>query len=518
MKTAVIYTRFSCSKQREASIEDQLRICRDWCAREGYRIVTEYSDRAISGRTDARPQFQLMMERAGESDIVLVYMMDRFSRDEYDAPIYKKRLRDAGVRVVSATESLPDGPEAVLIEKLYEGLAAVESAHISVRTKRGMQGNALKCLYNGDRVYGYAVDPETKRYVIDAEQAEVVREVFSRRAHGDTVNAIARSLAARGVKTYRGKPCSHTMVKNMLHNVRYKGVYKWGDVEVDGGMPVIIDADLWARAQGAAQKKRREMERWDDFAFTGKAVCGACGHNVVGTSGRGKNNVKYMYYFCGQRCGEVKPVPKDWLENHVAEALRELVSDREVALEIGAIVERYQRSDAAMSDLQRAQAAVREADAALANILKAIEQGIIAPGIQERINELQAEKERAQEFIAKSADYQFSAELFADFLQYASTLTDVDLIDLLVWQVVVRNDEIVVTLNYDTEPGVPQRFTLDGFLQDDMWVKKSPNTPGQEVFGQSLSGSPYGYLYETRSGLSVAIYSGHLAFVLKRAA
>lgn len=77
LKTAVIYARFSCSKQREASIDDQLRVCREWCEREGYTVVREYADRAMSGRTDDRPEFQQMIARAGESDIVLVYMMDQ---------------------------------------------------------------------------------------------------------------------------------------------------------------------------------------------------------------------------------------------------------------------------------------------------------------------------------------------------------------------------------------------------------------------------------------------------------
>lgn len=87
-KRAVIYARFSCNRQREASIEDQLRVCREWCAREGYEVAAEYCDRAVSGRTDDRPEFQRMIANAGESEIVLVYMMDRFSRGEYDAPIY----------------------------------------------------------------------------------------------------------------------------------------------------------------------------------------------------------------------------------------------------------------------------------------------------------------------------------------------------------------------------------------------------------------------------------------------
>ena len=72
MRTAVIYARFSCSKQREASIDDQLRECRAYAARQGWEVVAEYSDYAMSGRTDARPEFQRMIANAGESDYVLV--------------------------------------------------------------------------------------------------------------------------------------------------------------------------------------------------------------------------------------------------------------------------------------------------------------------------------------------------------------------------------------------------------------------------------------------------------------
>ena len=104
-KTAVIYARFSCNK---------LRVCRDWCKREGYAIAAEYCDYAISGRTDDRPEFQRMIANAGESDIVLVYMMDRFSRGEYDAPIYKRELAKKGVKLVSALEAIPDSPEGII--------------------------------------------------------------------------------------------------------------------------------------------------------------------------------------------------------------------------------------------------------------------------------------------------------------------------------------------------------------------------------------------------------------------
>lgn len=153
-KTAVIYARFSCNKQREASIDDQLRICRQWCQRERYAIVAEYCDYAISGRTDDRPEFQRMVANAGESDIVLVYMMDRFSRGEYDAPIYKRELAQHGVKLVSALEQIPDSPEGIIYEKLLEGLAACESKKTADPHEARYGGNALKCKTNGVRVFG----------------------------------------------------------------------------------------------------------------------------------------------------------------------------------------------------------------------------------------------------------------------------------------------------------------------------------------------------------------------------
>lgn len=518
MKTAVIYARFSCTKQREASIEDQLKACSDYCAREGIEVVNIYTDYAFSGTNDNRPNFQRMIENAPESDYIVVYMMERFSRGKYDPAIYKSRLEKVGVRVISALEYIPDTPEGILIEKNLEAYAAYYSLDLARKTKRGMRHNALDCQYNGDRVYGYSVDPETKRYIIDERQAEVVRECFARRAQGESVNAIARSLAARGVKTYRGKPCSHTMVSNMLKNRKYIGIYKWGDVEVEGGMPAIITLEEWNMAHNAPQSKKRKLEEWDDYVFTGKAVCGECGYNIVGRSGRGANGEKYCYYTCRKQCGNVKPVPKQWLENHVAEALRELVSDRELALQIGHIVERYNNNSNLKHDRERAEAAIKEADAGLKRLLDAIVNGISIDGMKDKIAELEAAKKSAQEYLDTHQELSFDAELFADFLQHASTLSDEKIIDMLVWQVVIQNDQIIVALNYEIEPGIPQRFIVDGFSQFDKRGKKSANSPGQDEFAQFVSGSPIVYLYETNSGFTMALRNERLAVVFRRAA
>ena len=96
---AVIYARYSSHAQREESIEGQLRVCYDYAARQGFDVIDEYIDRAISGTTDERPSFQRMISDSarGVFDIVLVYAVDRFARDRYAAATYRHELKKHNV-------------------------------------------------------------------------------------------------------------------------------------------------------------------------------------------------------------------------------------------------------------------------------------------------------------------------------------------------------------------------------------------------------------------------------------
>ena len=466
-KTAVIYARFSCNKQREASIDDQLRVCRDWCRREGYAIAAEYCDYAMSGRTDDRPEFQRMIACAGESDIVLVYMMDRFSRDEYDAPIYKRQLKKAGVEVVSAMEALPDGPERILVEKIYEGLAAVESEKISVRTKRGMEGNALKCRTNGQRIYGYRRG-EGDVYEIDPQQAPFVREAFSRRVARESIGSIARDFAERGVRTTFGNRCGYQMVYTMLRNRRYTGRYEWGGVVVEGGMPAIVEEGTFMAAQRVHGGKDRESESWGAFALSGKAVCGCCGRNMQGTSGRGRHNVKYEYYSCPNGC--MRAARREELEECVAGGIRDVLADRAEAVRIARMVAEHACGKQAAARRRQARKALNEADKGLRNIVAAIEQGIIAPGIKERIAELESQKARAEADLKSIDAERIDAEGLADFLQDSAAMDAATLLDAFVYQVVVCEDYVMAILNYDAETGEPARFEAGRVRTNCVWL------------------------------------------------
>lgn len=123
MKKAVIYARFSSEKQNEMSIEGQVRVCSEYAARNGYEIVGKYIDRAVSGTTDQRQEFQAMIHdsAAAEWTAVIVYKLDRFSRNRTESALNRYTLKKNGVALLSAQENIPETPEGVILESLIEG-------------------------------------------------------------------------------------------------------------------------------------------------------------------------------------------------------------------------------------------------------------------------------------------------------------------------------------------------------------------------------------------------------------
>ncbi len=463
---AAIYARFSCSKQREASIDDQVRECRAYCEREGHDVVAVYSDYAVSGRTDERPEFQRMIREADSFDVVVVYMMDRFSRDPYDAPIYKKELKRHGVSVISALERIDQSPDGLIMEKLLEGLAARESMVTSIRTRRGMEGNAKAGRYNGDRVFGYK--PVDGYYRVDEAEAELVRLAYSMRLERVSFSAIAKELAARGVRTYQGNPCSPTMASHMLKNERYAGVYIWDDVRIDGGMPAIVDRATWEEVQRVRGKKNRKAERYEDYALSGRAICAECGRNMQGVSGKNRAGVKYTYYRCPE--GHVS-LRREFVEGKVVEAIRGLLMGED-AYEVARAAQRAWSGCEHMETYKRALERLTEAQRGKERILDAIQDGVPYAQVRERFEALMEQEETAKrDMLMHAHDAEFDVEDFVDFLRFGATLDDRSLLDAFVYQVSVGSDALAVVLNYDSNE-TPKRLDLG-------------------VFDESTSGSPH---------------------------
>ena len=185
LKTAVIYARYSSDKQTEQSIEGQLRVCQDYAQRNDIVILDTYIDRAMTGKNDHRGSFQRMMKDSHKRqwDYVLVYKLDRFSRNKYETAMHKKTLRDNGIRLLSAMENIPETPEGIILESLLEGMAEYYSAELAQKVKRGRHETRLKGLFPGGVVmYGYRL--ENRKLVVDENQAEVVRYVFEEYAKG----------------------------------------------------------------------------------------------------------------------------------------------------------------------------------------------------------------------------------------------------------------------------------------------------------------------------------------------
>ena len=217
---AVIYARYSSDNQREESIEGQLRECKEYADQNGITVVRTYIDRALSAKTDSRPQFQQMIHDSATHtfEAVLVWKLDRFSRNRYDSAHYKRILKNNRVHVVSVTEPISNTPEGIMLESLLEGMAEYYSAELAEKVSRGHKENALKAKFNGGPVpLGYRIDSE-HHYQIDPATAPVVQEAFQRYAAGESIRSIIESLNARGIRNSRGthsprtvsRPCSRT--------------------------------------------------------------------------------------------------------------------------------------------------------------------------------------------------------------------------------------------------------------------------------------------------------------------
>ena len=143
----VIYARYSSDKQTENSIEGQLKVCHEFAERNGYIVVGEYIDRAMTGRNDDRPAFQRMLEDSKKKtfEAVLVYQLDRFARNREDSAINKLKLKKNGVKLLSARENTnSEDASSILLESVLEGMAEYFSKELAQKVKRGMRLNAEK--------------------------------------------------------------------------------------------------------------------------------------------------------------------------------------------------------------------------------------------------------------------------------------------------------------------------------------------------------------------------------------
>ena len=301
--TAVIYARYSSDNQREESIEGQIRECTAYAEKNGITIVKHYIDRAISAKTDNRPEFQQMIKDSDKKlfDIVLVWKLDRFARNRYDSARYKTQLKKNGVKLMSATEIISEGPEGIILESVLEGYAEYYSADLAEKVVRGQTENILKGRCNGGRgTFGYTLDSERK-FHIDPLTSPFVLESFKKYNEGSTMKEIRDWLNENGIKNPVGGAFTYNSVEHMLKNRRYIGELKFRDVVVPDAIPPIIPLELFEDVQKKIAKNKKAPARRkaeDDYLLTTKLFCGYCGALMFGESGTSRTGEVHRYYKC----------------------------------------------------------------------------------------------------------------------------------------------------------------------------------------------------------------------------
>ena len=490
--TAVIYACYSSDSQREASIEGQLRDCKDYAEKNGITVVGTYIDRAYSAKTDDRPDFQRMIKDSAKKifDVVLVWKLDRFARNRFDAVNYKYQLEKNGVHLVSAMEPISQGPEGIMVESMLIGMAEYYSAELALKVARGERENALQCKYNGGVVpLGFTIGKEDRLYHIDPETAPIVQEIFTRYADGEPAEKIAASLNERGLRTRTGKPFVKNSFFQIFRNRRYIGEYRYKDIVTPGGIPAIVDQDLFDRVQQRFEQNRiahgRPAKEDVSYLLTTKLFCGKCGTLMGGESGTSHMGNTYYYYKCGnaKRHGkahcDLKAIRKEPLERFVVDtAIKVIFSDEIIERLIDLVMEAQQQENTRLPVLKEQ---LRDTEKRLANLLEAIEQGILTPTTKQRLDELEARKEALNTSILEEELKKpvLTREWIRFWLEkfrkgdVGSTEHQRQIIDTFVNSVYVFDDRVVLNFNFtDDAKTVTREEVLGSSAVDNAPPKK----------------------------------------------
>ena len=311
-----IYARYSSDQQNERSIDDQVRLCREHATRIGAHIVGVYADYALSGEIlRNRPQAVGLLAdaRSGNCDAVLTESLDRLSRDQEDIAGIFKRLRFAGVRLLTVVEGE--------IGELHIGLKGTVNAlflrDLAAKIRRGQRGRTADGLVPGGRSYGYEVVRELDgkgellrgRRRIKEDEAAVIRRIFQEYASGRSARSIAAGLNRDSIPSPAGKSWnastingSRARASGILYNEAYIGKIVYNRTtfskDPDSGRRVskplptsdrviatleslrIIPDDLWLAAK---ERKARytalptHQRRRPRHLFSGLVFCSVCG-------------------------------------------------------------------------------------------------------------------------------------------------------------------------------------------------------------------------------------------------
>ena len=461
--TAVIYARYSSDNQREESIEGQIRECTAYAEKNGITIVKHYIDRALSAKTDNRPEFQQMIKDSEKRlfDIVLVWKLDRFARNRYDSAHYEYQLERNHVKLVSAAEPISEGPAGIMVKSMLTGMAEYYSAELSEKVVRGMTENVLKGKYNGGTIpIGYTVDEE-KFFQIDPLKAPFVVEVFQRYNDGATMKELMNWLNDSGVTTNRNQKFTYNSIQTLLTNRRYIGENRFKDIVMPDSIPVIIEKELFDSVQDKIAKNRRAPARHkaeDDYLLTTKLFCGMCGAMMFGECGTSRNKNVHHYYKCANakrtKTCKKKTVRKEWLEDLVVNETMKMIRDDDSIQSIVDAVMILQEQENTVLPLLEKQ--MKDIENGIENLLNAIQAGVLTSSTKGRLEKLEAQQKELEIRIAE--EKLAKPKVSADFVKFWLTnFRKLDpnvkshretLINTFVNAVYLYDEKVLITFNY----------------------------------------------------------------------
>jgi DNA invertase Pin-like site-specific DNA recombinase len=493
---AVIYARYSAGpKQTEQSIEGQVRVCTEYCQKNGLTIQEVYADRHISGKTDDRPEFRRLIAdgKKKKFDAVVVYKTDRFARNKYDSAIYKRQLKQAGVKIYYAAESIPEGPEGIILESLMEGLAEYYSAELSQKVRRGMYESATKAhVFGGSVPFGLRTKKDHSLEP-DPNTAPAVKKIFEKYVDGESGAEICRWLNSHGYKTSQGRAFNKSSITRIIKNKKYIGIYEAMGVTIPDAIEPIVPKDLFYLAQKEMDKKKRIKATHNntaEYLLSGKLFCGHCGNAMQGISGTSKTGAVYYYYACGEqkkhKCSK-KPVKRDWIEERVVRLTVDFLlrEDRLKAL-AHKMYEVQSEGDTRDEDIAQFKKKLNENAAASANIMRALEKGLATDTLLARLDELESERVAIEGEIAflKTQDFGLTEEQLEFFL-YQFLQDDQESPEA--YRKKIIKCFITKVFLYDDKIKILYSLTKDGaLLESEMLLSESSSSDASALLQSSL--------------------------------
>jgi len=302
---------FSIPAQREANRKKALSM--------GAIVGKESVDRGASAKSADRPQLQAMLEYVKENaarvDYVIVHKVDRLARNRDDDSDIMRVLRECGVQLVSASESIDNTPSGMLLHGIMSSIAEFYSQNLATEVKKGMGEKVKSGGTVGKAPLGYInvrrIDEkgrEERTVELDPERAPLIKQAFEEYATGEwSISNLAEYLNSLGLNTRAtpkmpSRPLSKSFVEKMLKNPYYAGVIRYNGVEYDGAHEAIIDLDMFNNVQAIiASHHNGERNREHPHFLKGLLYCKKCGSKMIVTYAKSRTGNIYPYYICAGR-------------------------------------------------------------------------------------------------------------------------------------------------------------------------------------------------------------------------